>query len=439
MSTIDLEHALLNQRSVLIAYSGGLDSSILLYQLVQLRKKYTDLRLRAAYIDHGIHNDSKKWIIHCQNQCTTWKVPLVVHSVQVNSKGQGIESSARQVRYNALYKMLLTGEVLLTGHHQDDQCETVLLALKRGRGPAGIAGMLPSKNQRGSYHLRPLLTYTREKLEELAHYHGLIWIEDDSNQDIRYDRNFLRLKIIPLLNKRWPYFSSTVSRSAKLCGEQERLLDECLLDTLNSLIDSSNSLDYIPLLTMSSVRRAALLRRWIARQYNGELPSYDSLKRIWKEVAIARPDANPSLKIGIKEIRRFRSRLYFMSLKKSLINIKLLWEPPWKPLSLPDGLGQLTQSLNGIALRYPTIHTIVNVRFCAYGLFKIIGRSRSRSLKKIWQEHEIPPWNRTRTPLIFYGDVLIAAPGIFITLEGAPEIDQEPWHIAWETSVLNKN
>ncbi|VFP79000.1 tRNA(Ile)-lysidine synthase [Candidatus Erwinia haradaeae] len=438
-SIINLEKFLLNQRSVLIAYSGGLDSSVLLHQLVQLRDRSSDFNLRAAYIDHGLHDSSKLWIVHCQNQCNIWKVPLVVQSIQVNIKKYGLESSARQERYNALYRILLSEEVLLTGHHQDDQCETVLLALKRGSGPAGIAAMSPQRSQRGRHHFRPLLTYTRKALEELANHHGLIWIEDESNHNMRYDRNFLRLQVVPLLKKRWPYFSKTVSRSARLCGEQERLLDEFLSETLNSLIDSSNSLNYIPLLTMSYARRSALLRRWISYQYNGELPSCDGLQRIWTEVIMSRPDANPCLKIGLREVRRFRSRLYYIESRTSLIDVKLLWERPWKPLLLPDGLGQLTQSSNGIALRYPVTNISVNIRFYSCGIYKILGRSRSRSLKKIWQEYKIPPWKRTRIPLIFYGEVFIAAVGVFITLDGLPKIDQKPWCVSWSSLLLNKN
>ncbi|CCP04056.1 cell cycle protein [Erwinia amylovora Ea644] len=431
MSAIShLEHALATERAVLLAYSGGLDSSVLLHQLVQLREQRPQLQLRAVHIHHGLSPLADGWVAHCQQQCDRWRVPLVVVRVQVDAREGGIEAAARQARYQALRQQLAAGETLLTAQHLDDQSETLLLALKRGSGPAGLAAM-PQQQLLGDHrHLRPLLAQSRQQLESWAQRYQIGWIEDDSNQDPRYDRNFLRLQVMPLLNQRWPHFASAVARSAQLCGEQERLLDELLAESLDALVDESGALCFTPLLTMSNARRSALLRRWIARQH-GSMPSRAALQRIWLEVACSRADAEPCLRMGSSEVRRFRDRLYWLPQLLPLGASQLAWPAPWQPLTLPDGLGQLRQSSQGIALRYPQPTDSVNVRFRATGAFHIIGRAGSRSMKKLWQEHGIPPWQRERIPLIFYGDRLIAALGVFVTRDGSVQQGAKEWHINW--------
>ncbi|MEJ5174718.1 tRNA lysidine(34) synthetase TilS, partial [Erwinia sp. MYb416] len=170
--------------------------------------------LRAVHIHHGLNPLAESWVTHCQQQCARWQVPLEVVYVRVDARQGGIEAAARTARYQAFRQRLRAGETLLTAQHQDDQSETLLLALKRGSGPAGLAAM-PQQHRLGEHrHLRPLLTHGRQQLEEWAHQHQLTWIEDDSNSDARYDRNFLRLEVMPMLNARWPHFSRAVARSA---------------------------------------------------------------------------------------------------------------------------------------------------------------------------------------------------------------------------------
>lgn len=431
MSSIaHLEAQLANEQSVLLAYSGGLDSSVLLHQMVLLRSQYPALQLRAVHIHHGLSPLADSWVEHCRQQCAQWQVPLEVVHVAVDARQGGIEAAARAARYQAFRQRLLPGEVLLTAQHLDDQSETLLLALKRGSGPAGLAAM-PQQHWLGQHrHIRPLLDHSRQQLEAWAHHYQLTWIEDDSNADSRYDRNFLRLDIMPLLNARWPHFARAVARSATLCGEQEHLLDELLAELLTSLVDSAGSLSIPPMLEMSDARRFALLRRWIAQQ-QGSMPSRDALRRIWQEVACSRDDAVPRLRLGQYEVRRYRDRLYWLPLMSSLAGCHLTWTEITQPLPLPDGLGYLRQHDSGIALRRPADGERVSVRFQAQGSFHIVGRAGSRPLKKLWQEMGIPPWQRERTPLIFYGDGLIAAAGVFITRDGAPENPDTTWYIDW--------
>ena len=430
-----LEQSLSTERSVLLAYSGGLDSSVLLHQLVLLRQQRPELTLRALHIHHGLSPLADSWVAHCVQQCARWQVPLEVVKVSVDAREGGTEAAARNARYQALQRHLLPGETLLTAQHRDDQCETLLLALKRGSGPAGLAAMPQAHRLGANRHLRPLLGFGRQQLEAWAERYRLSWIEDESNQDPRYDRNFLRLQVLPLLNERWPHFSAAAARSAALCGEQEQLLDELLAASLDELIAVDGSLHFLPMMTMSAVRRAALLRRWIARQ-NGAMPSREALERIWQEVVCSREDAEPCLRLGSSEVRRYRDRLWWLTSAEPVRECQLHWSAPWHPLRLPGQLGVLLANAgadcHGCCLRPPLLSEAVTVRFQARGTFHIVGRAGSRPLKKLWQEAGVPPWQRERIPLIFYDERLIAAVGVFVTREGAAASADGGWHICWQ-------
>lgn len=418
------------QRQFLVAFSGGLDSTVLLHRLVQWRYQRPGISLRAIHIHHGLSPNADAWAAHCQQICEGWQVPLVVHRVQLVDEGNGIEAQARKARYAAFTQALLPGEWLLTAQHLDDQCETFLLALKRGSGPAGLAGMPEMLPFAGTKLLRPLLNETRESLLHWAQHHDLSWIEDESNADDAYDRNFLRLRVLPALKARWPHFADAVSRSAALCGEQEQLLDELLADELAAATHQDGGLSIAALETLSAVRRAAILRRWLAVQ-QAPMPSREMLIRVWQEVVLARDDATPCLRLGEHEIRRYQGYLWWVKALPGQRENILPWPAPFLPLMLPGGLGALSLE-PGDELRAPRTDEAVSVRFQAAGTLHIQGRHGGRKLKKLWQEFGVAPWRRDTTPLLFYGESLIAAAGVFVTLEGKTEDGQPGVRLAWQ-------
>lgn len=433
MTIRELESFLHPHRQLLVAFSGGLDSTVLLHQLVTLRDTLQpELNIRAMHIHHGLSPRADSWVDHCRALCEQWRVALEVAYVKLPSGGQGIEGEARAARYQALSGSLQAGEVLLTAQHLDDQCETFLLALKRGSGPAGLASMPAILPFGDTLLLRPLLTTSRSQLEAWAQAGQLSWIEDESNQDDKYDRNFLRLRVVPLLQQRWPHFSRSVARSADLCGEQEQLLDELLAEQLDQLMSEQGALHIEPMLTMSEVRRFALMRRWLS-WHRAAMPSRAWLQRLWQEVALSREDANPRLRLGEHEIRRFQGELFWVPLLNVDKEKSYLWPAPFRPLHLP-GLGTVSFSEQGIAVRAPEEGETVSLRFRAPGLLHIVGRDKGRSLKKIWQELGVPPWQREATPLLFYGEQLIAAAGIFVTREGQAT-ERSCWHVDWQKGV----
>ncbi len=345
-----------------------------------------------------------------------WQVPLVVERVQLAQEGLGIEARARQARYQAFARTLLPGEVLVTAQHLDDQCETFLLALKRGSGPAGLSAMGKFRVCRNTAY-PPVARPHAGELEQWALAHGLRWIEDESNQDDSYDRNFLRLRVVPLLQQRWPHFADATARSAALCAEQESLLDELLADDLAHCQTPQGTLQIAPMLAMSDARRAAIIRRWLAGQ-NAPMPSRDALVRIWQEVALAREDASPYVWARLKSAAISRNCGGLNPLPGKAKPLcrgrrgynRWNYRRDWEVYSL------LREAI--FALRVQTKRSAcVSKR----RLLHIIGRNGGRKLKKIWQELGVPPWLRDTTPLLFYGETLIAAAGVFVTQEGVAE------------------
>lgn len=475
-------------RALLLAFSGGLDSTVLLDALTALRDGDDALdgadapALRAVHVHHGLSHHADRWAAHCAHECRRRDVAFSTAHVMLDGTPEGLEAAARSARYQALAATLGDDEVLLTAQHQDDQAETLLLALKRGSGPAGLAAMAADAPFRGRRLVRPLLECGRAELEAYARARGLRWIEDDSNSDLRFDRNFLRLRILPPLRQRWPQFAAAAARSAQLCAEQERLLDELLAETLEALTLPDGSLRLTALTAMSDIRRAAVLRRWLASR-GVKMPSRQQLARLWQEVALSRRDAVAQMQLDDRQVRRFRDRLYVLPQLPALSDAVAIvpWPPQSERLKLPAGLGILHRrpvGFNGVAqsianappmpdnvpgrrldvdaaidaagggvvntdgaasaalpevvVRAPRPDERVSVRFGPVrGLLYITGRRRGRTLKKIWQELAIPPWRRGSTPLLFYNEQLIAALGVFVTWEGAARESEAQWHLFW--------
>lgn len=431
-----LAHALASDVRLLVAFSGGVDSTVLLHGLMALRASLRpDLSLRAVYVHHGLSQNADGWAAHCQTQCDRWNVPLEVVRVSVDGADAGIEAAAREARYRAFAERLAEGETLVTAQHLDDQCETFLLALKRGSGPAGLSAM-PERMPFGSgTQARPLLNVSRREIEGYAAENDLVWVEDESNQDARYDRNFLRLSVLPQIDARWSHFTRAVARSAELCAEQESLLDELLAPRLAELCDADGALDLNGLRAVSDVQRRALLRRWFGL-HHAQMPSREQLETLWLEVAQSQEDAQPQLQLSAHLVRRYRQRLYLLPPMNDVSATVLEWDGR-SSLRLPDGLGFLLPATEGLALIMPRADERLTVRFSAPGglNLEMVGRPHSRPLKKLWQELGVSPWLRQRTPLLFYNDTLIAAVGVFITRDGEAKQGDTIWHVQYDKDM----
>ncbi|MCV2531405.1 MAG: tRNA lysidine(34) synthetase TilS, partial [Candidatus Lightella neohaematopini] len=225
---------------LLLSFSGGLDSTVLLDIITTLRNKYNDIFLRACYIDHQQNNLSNQWLDHCTYECKQRDVLFLYDIIRVN-KGN-FEQNARNQRYKKLLKIIRHNEVLITAHHQNDQVETFFLALKRGSGPRGLSAMSINQPFYHSRLLRPLLNCSKVMLLSYASQNKLNWINDYSNYDNILDRNFLRNGIIPLLQKRWSNFCQNVTLSTYLCANQEQLTNTLLNNIISGMLFHDGSL-----------------------------------------------------------------------------------------------------------------------------------------------------------------------------------------------------
>jgi tRNA(Ile)-lysidine synthase len=276
--------------SIAVALSGGVDSTALLVALAE--RKSLHGRLRAIHVNHGLHPNAKQWVAMCRELTHRLAVPLTVLTAKVSrARGTSLEAEARKARYELLAQELNEGDVLLTAHHEEDQLETVLLQLLRGAGVAGLAAM-PEVVPCGAGRLvRPLLQVQRASLEAFVSAHELSWVEDDTNADERFDRNYLRRQVLPLLKARWPGAARAVSRSARHAAEAQRLLNALALsDVERSAVGAALSVKALRALSLD--RRRNAVRFWIASQ-GAQVPNTARLEEICGPVLDARIDAHP--------------------------------------------------------------------------------------------------------------------------------------------------
>jgi tRNA(Ile)-lysidine synthetase, N-terminal domain/tRNA(Ile)-lysidine synthetase, C-terminal domain len=422
---------------LLVGYSGGLDSRVLLELMARYVAVKPGFSLQAIHVHHGLNPKADEWLQHCQTVCAVLDVPLIArHAILEKKARESLEDVARQARYDLFREHLATGGFLLTAHHQDDQLETLLLALKRGSGPRGLSAM-PRHIAFASGHLiRPLLSFDRRQLAEWAHNQHLSWIEDDSNQNEQFDRNFLRHSVIPLLRERWPEIAATTSRTASLCAEQESLLDEITALDLNTVKYRDGSLQIAHLAVLSPARRHQLLRYWL-RELTGTVPTQSQLHKIWPEVALAREDAMPELIWQKGSVRRYQQRLYQLNRPVTSPFCRQAI-PINQPLELSSGTLTLSSDMTTPAqLRMPLQNEPLSVTCNLAGSVKMhpLGRQHSRELKKLWQEYEVAPWLRGSIPIICYGNTVAAVAGLFICQGfGCPE-NESGLNIHWQPNV----
>src|SRR5690606_15278338 len=405
--------------SYLIALSGGLDSMLLLEALNRYRQARSELRLRALHIHHGLSPNADAWAEHCLAECRRRDIPCQAVRVQVaKNSGEGVEAAARAARYQAFEAELGSGEVLVQAHHQDDQAETLLLNLVRGSGVRGLAAM-PRARLLGTGSLyRPLLDWSRAELEALALHWQLRWVEDESNQQDLYDRNYLRLEIVPRLKSRWPTLTRRLAQTSTWCREADQLASELAQLDSQAVITSEGELDIPALRGLSPLRQRKLVLFWI--EAKGFALSGERLfERIFSEVIGARKDACPELRWSGMQLRRYRDHLVLVKDEpEPELQQVLVWNLQ-DPLVMPGGklraLVQDSPAVDHQLLRLPDLHERVTVRFRQGGeSCRMPHNGLRRPLKKLLQEWGVPTWLRSRLPLIYFNDELAAVPGYLV-------------------------
>lgn len=414
-----------NQLHFLIAFSGGLDSTALLLLFAKLRKNQPHLQLRAIHIHHGLSPNADSWAAHCQHLCGQLSIPFLLEKVQVQ-QGKGIEAGAREARYQAIKKHLACNEILVSAHHLQDQSETFFLALKRGSGIAGLAAMPVCSELYNMPLFRPLLPFSRHQLQTYVEQIGVLWIEDESNQDNRYERNFLRNQVLPLLRERWSHFDLAVQRSAQHCLEQQQLLNELLQNTFEQHFDKTDRTFHLNNFSAySPLQQNALLRLWFSH-CSISMPSTQQLAQILQDVISAASDRNPHFQLGNTMLRRYQKKLYFTPLFADLTAVKMKLKIGEK-ITLPDGLGEIEAQQNDqylvlmwqqeekcVSCQLPPSNEPIQLGFHYSGKVRLKPQAMRQDIKKLWQKFNIPVWQRNRIPLIFYGEKLQAALGVFV-------------------------
>jgi tRNA(Ile)-lysidine synthase len=420
-------------RHYCVAYSGGVDSHVLLH-LLATRADALPARLTAVHVDHQIQHQSGDWTLHCRAICE--ELGVAFECLQVDGRarpGESPEAAARRARYRALAAWLPKEAVLLTAQHQDDQAETLLLQLFRGAGPRGLAAM-PALAPLGRGKMaRPLLPYTRQIILDYAHQHKLCWVEDPSNDNLRYDRNLLRHQLMPLLRQHWPGIDRVLARAAGLQADQAELAQALAEVDLRACEPTGqpDQLDCSALQALDPARQRNLLRHWLEDNALS-LPTHSVLEQLRNNEVNARSDASPCVRWPGAEVRRYRNRLYAMSpLPVPDPAARFTWDIR-QPLELPQAGGKLTAvPSTGCGLRV-TENTSLEIRFRQGGeVLQPTGRHEHHRLKKLFQEWHVPDWERARVPLIYTGDVLVAVAGLCVC-EGFQADSGEPgYRMVW--------
>lgn len=422
--------------SLLIAYSGGLDSTVLLHAVSKLQNELP-FDLSAMHVHHGLNENANHWAIICEKTCADLEVPMSSIKVHIDeNSGLGIEATARHARYQALNAA--SADFICLGHHQDDQAETLLLQLARGAGVKGLAGMAKIDMERRL--LRPFLNVQRADLITYAQQHQLQWIEDESNTDIKFDRNFIRHNIIPAFSQQYANITKTLARSATHMAEANAMLD-ALAELDAALVLDANqqygALKLNILNTLSDARRGNLIRWWLANNQIS-MPSAALLAQISQQLKSKKSDAAIKVKVADSlHVMRYKGLAYLVHETKSMSPINLLWQGEDEVI-LPN-LSKLlftTKMGEGIAFQRGGSNIKLRIKNREGGehFRPALGRPK-RSLKTIMQASEIPPWERAELPLIFMDETLVIIPDIGIDAEMKAESHEMGLTVHWEPAA----
>lgn len=423
----------LNIRRLWLAYSGGLDSHVLLHLFATHSICRQHYQVHAIHVNHGLHENAETWQRHCQQICEQLQIPFYSHKLDLNLKaGDSIEAVARDARYQALRGWIIfPDDCLLTAHHQSDQVETVLLQLFRGAGPKGLAAMAKIMLFAAGYLYRPLLSIPRQQLLEYAQQQQLQWIEDPSNQQKQYARNFLRHEVLPILKKRWPGVEGTIARAARHNAAAAKCLSDLGEMDVIKVCGRGNALSISALQRLDLSRRQNVIRVWLQLQ-QFPVPTEKKLRQIFQDVCQCREDANPCVawQYGERrvEVRRYRNELHALTPFAQVIDLKAIdpIELAWdfqKLLKLPGDLGELYATpVTGLGIRQDCVSSL-QVRLQRHPLHK------GRSLKKYYQKWDVPPWLRGRIPLLYDDHRLVAITGYGIHSDYEAGDDEPGWEV----------
>lgn len=426
MQTSELETSLLKQlhaisfkpdATIYVALSGGLDSACLLHALYRLNLKNPFVQtVCALHVHHGLSNNADDWLNFCEQQVEAYGFAIKAEKVVLSGQG-GIEDQARESRYEVFKKYLKDSDVLLMAHHSDDQVETFMMRLMRGSGLTGLSAMEPKRVLGNGLLLRPWLNFSRKDLEQYKSKHDVKHIEDESNLDDAFDRNWWRHDLLPKLNKRFSQSQASILKSIDVLRQENQLLQELLEPIYQSAVVKKPEKSLTPNATLSidvltgqsAGIRQQVLRMWLAEQNIYPRLNSKQLEKIWCEVALARIDANPKFVWQGHEVRRYQNQLFVLDTLPEFDHTTSQSQQ-FNGENVTLMAGELCCEKNTQGLK-PDDYDLVFYQGSLKA--KPLGQS-TKTLKKWLMAHNIPPWVRPYWPLLLKDGQLACVPGLFI-------------------------
>ncbi|MCX7117246.1 MAG: tRNA lysidine(34) synthetase TilS [Legionellales bacterium] len=431
MSEVDLtddECSKLSKYATLfVGFSGGLDSTVLLHHLAHVEG--LNNKVLAVHVHHGLSVHASSWQSHCLTFCDALNIPLITRQVDINVLAN-VEEQARIARFEVFRSLMTKDDGIALAHHQDDQAETLLLQLFRGAGIDGLAAMAPVTSLPMGELVRPFLKHTRAELLAYALRHQLAWIDDESNWNEEFSRNFLRHQVMPMLRQKWPSITRNLARTASHCQQaKENLLSLANLDYPFQNGASQPSLDLASLQKLCPSRLVNVLRAWIKKN-EAQSPSSQLLTQIIEEVIFARQDATPSVQWAGVMVRRYQQTLILLRQFGPFQHTPVHWTTFPDPLNISlgaKGLCQLTATPADFGVRVP-VGASVQVRFRQGGEV-FVWHGQKKRLKKLWQQWQVPPWERDEIPLLYIDEALAAVIGFAMSSPYAGNHGENIYHI----------
>ena len=420
----------LDRKRLFVAYSGGIDSTVLLHALWRLQEHF-ELELVALHADHQLQETSGEWHLHCQAFCLNLGIPFRARRFTIRDiRSKGVEAAARSTRYD-WFLAQTGGATLVTGHNQDDQAETVLFRLVRGSGVDGLAAIAPVSELGGSLIVRPLLGESRADITAYAKYYHLVFVKDDTNCDVSIDRNYIRHRILPLFRTRWPAAEKTIARTADHLQKERILrtknaradLQACHSDSTACILGDFGRLRLDHLIGLGAVGMAGVLRYWV-RKHGMEVPNTRRLMELIHQISSGGRSRRSAMRWRDGEIRSYRLHLYLIPVQpQPCFRGSLAWSAG-KPIDISEAgirLRPVRKQGRGLRISVPGEAGLTLDWRAKAEMIQPVGSAHRRSVKKLFQQAGIPPWERIRMPKLYLGEKLVCIPGLVVDREFAAQ------------------
>ena len=421
---------------LVVALSGGADSAALLRATAALGKSFRALPLRALHVDHGLQAAAADFRAACVRLCEELRIPLRIIPVDVQrDAGASIEAAARSARYAALAAEIQPRECLLTAHHREDQAETLLLQALRGAGIKGMSAMPVCRPFGLGWHVRPLLDVAHKDLLQFGELEPSASI-DPMNQDLRFDRVYLRTAVWPLIEKRWPGAAIALTRAARHMAEAQQLLEMAAGADLGRLRDG-DALSIPGLRALSASRRVNAVRLWLSQQ-GLEAPSTARLAEALRQVFDAEADHQPAIVFGSRALRRYRQRLFVTRADPPRVQEAQSWiAAEGSRVELGPGLGNLTWIAQRGGIAAQRLPASVSVRRRDGGeTLKPASSAKTQTVQHLCQALGVLPWMRDALPLVFVGEELIAVADLWVDVRWCAPAGAPGLQVAWNNAPL---